>query len=334
MSASPHALSLTCRTAIAPGVEYNLACFQALAGDSASAFNTLDHAIEDGYADRKSTEADKDLLSLHTSPRLAAAPRAHRQRHRAGRCTLGRCRVLHSKTPSTSPTLTNSQVSRSFWAQAKYGFANFWHVPQLHWDQTYHDYIPKVLATQSTAEYYRVLQSFYALLQDGHSNVYPPDPVGGKLSRLPLRTRLIDGHLPRHRVPAIPLPTCSGIHLGDEVVAINAEPATAWAQSNVAPYVSASTPQDRDTRTYEYAPFLAPVGTAFHLEIQTPSGQRSNHTFQVKRGRLATPGRSSSSGSSPATRPTSLSDGFDDDTGCQGVGSTLARDQKSKRAHP
>jgi hypothetical protein len=31
------------------GVEYNLACSQALAGDRASAFETLDHAVEDGY---------------------------------------------------------------------------------------------------------------------------------------------------------------------------------------------------------------------------------------------------------------------------------------------
>ena len=261
------------------GVEYNLACFQALAGDSASAFNTLDHAVEDGYADRKSIEADKDLLSLHTSPRWQPLL------ERIGSVTAqgdARWGDAAFSTPNAVnlPDADKLAGLSELWAQAKYGFANFWHVPQLHWDQTYHDYIPKVLATQSTAEYYRVLQSFYALLQDGHSNVYPPDPVGGKLSRLPLRTRLIDGHLIviGSRDPAADL---QGIHLGDEVVAINAEPATAWAQSNVAPYVSASTPQDRDTRTYEYAPFLAPVGTAFHLEIQTPSGQRSNHTFQV-----------------------------------------------------
>ena len=51
------------------GLEYNLACSQALAGDRASAFDTLDHAVEDGYTDRKNTEADKDLVSLHTGPR-------------------------------------------------------------------------------------------------------------------------------------------------------------------------------------------------------------------------------------------------------------------------
>ena len=50
-------------------VEYNLACSQALTGDSSSAFDTLDHAVEDGYANRKDSEADKDLVSLHSDPR-------------------------------------------------------------------------------------------------------------------------------------------------------------------------------------------------------------------------------------------------------------------------
>jgi len=166
------------------------------------------------------------------------------------------------------------------WAQAKYGFANFWHVPQLNWDQTYRDFIPKVLATHSTVEYYRVLQSFYAQLEDGHTSVYPPELVEGKVDRLPLRTRLIDGHLLviGSRDPAANL---QGLHAGDEIVTINAEPAISWAQHNVAPFVSASTTQDRNARTYEYVPFLAPVGTTFNLGIQTPSGQQSTHLFEV-----------------------------------------------------
>jgi|SRR5882757_4754691 len=36
-----------------------------------------------------------------------------------------------------------------------------------------------------------------------------------------------------------------------------------WGQRNVAPFVSASTQQNRDTRTYEYVLFLAPIGTTF-----------------------------------------------------------------------
>lgn len=71
--------------------------------------------------------------------------------------------------------------------QRKCGFANFWHVPQLNWDLTYRNLIPKVLATHSTAEYYRILQTFYALLENGDTAVYLPNEVN--VTYTPLRTR-------------------------------------------------------------------------------------------------------------------------------------------------
>jgi carboxyl-terminal processing protease len=154
------------------GVEYNLACSQTLAGDRASAFETLDHAVEDGYTDRKDTEADKDLVSLHTDPRWQ--PLLERmtifttqQDARWGDAAFA--------TPNATNIADADKLAglAELWAQAKFGFANFWHVPQLNWDQTYRDFIPKVLATRSTVDYYRVLQSFYAQLEDGHSGVYP-----------------------------------------------------------------------------------------------------------------------------------------------------------------
>jgi carboxyl-terminal processing protease len=261
------------------GVQYNLACSQALAGDRASAFDTLDHAIEDGYTNRKDTEADKDLVSLHTDPRWQPL---------LERMTLftaqqdARWGDAAFATPNAAniPDADKLAGLAELWAQAKFGFANFWHVPQLNWDKTYLDFIPKVLATGSTVDYYRVLQSFYAQLEDGHTGVYPPDLIEGKISRLPIRTRLVDGHLLiiGSRDPAANL---QGLHAGDEIITINSQPVISWAEHNVAPSVSASTTQDRNTRTYEYALFLAPIGTTFNLGIQTPSGKQSAHVFEV-----------------------------------------------------
>jgi len=261
------------------GVEYNLACSQALAGNRASAFDTLDHAVEDGYTDRKGTEADKDLASLHTDPQWYPL---------LERMTLFTAQqdARWGDAAFTTPYAANIADAdkmaglAELWAQARYGFANFWHVPQLNWDQTYRDFIPKVLATHSTVEYYRVLQSFYAQLEDGHTGVYTPEQLEGKISRLPLRTRLIDGHL--LVIGSRNLGTdLQGLHPGDEVLTINAEPAISWAERNVAPFVSASTSQDRNTRTYEYVPFLAPIGTTFTLGVQTPSGKQTTHVFEV-----------------------------------------------------
>ena len=164
------------------------------------------------------------------------------------------------------------------WAQAKFGFANFWHVPQLNWDLTYRNFIPKVLATHSTAEYYRTLQSFYALLEDGHTAVYLPKDVN--TTYMPFRTRLVDDRL---LVLSAMRPDFSlqGLQPGDEIVTINGEPAAAWARTHVEPFVSASTPQDRVNRTYGFNLFSAPEGTTFHLTTSTPSGVHADLSFTV-----------------------------------------------------
>jgi carboxyl-terminal processing protease len=148
------------------GTEYNLACSLALAGDHDQAFDTLRNAVEDGYKDRKDTETDRDLVSLHPDPRwqtvLSAMSDLKAQQDR-------RWGDSAFDTPNAPNLSDEDKVAglSELWAQAKFGFANFWHVPQLNWDQAYRSFIPKVLTTKSTEEYYRVLQRFYALLEDG-----------------------------------------------------------------------------------------------------------------------------------------------------------------------
>ena len=63
---------------------------------------------------------------------------------------------------SYKANLTQAEKVAGLWAEARYGFANFWHVPGLNWDKTYMEYLPQVLATRSTADYYRILTRFYA----------------------------------------------------------------------------------------------------------------------------------------------------------------------------
>jgi C-terminal processing protease CtpA/Prc len=255
------------------GVEYNLACSQALAGNRALALETLGRAVEDGYFNRRQVETDTDLISLHSDSHWQALLErmivlARQQDSQWGASAFA--------TPNAASLSDADKLAglAELWAQAKFGFANFWHVPQLNWDQSYRDFIPQVLATRSTDEYIRVLERFYALLQDGHSAVYTSEWAEGVIHRLPLLTRLVDGHLlvMGSRDLGVDL---KGLHLGDEIVTINSEPATSWAQRNVVPFVSASSAQGRNAVAYDYDIFNAPIGTIFQLGIQTPSGQRS-----------------------------------------------------------
>jgi len=133
-----------------------------------------------------------------------------------------RCRLVGGQyAPQTSPAAEKLAGLSELWAEARYGFANFWHVPNLDWDATYLAFIPQVTATTSTADYYRVLQRFYALLQDGHTNVSPPEAI--PFGRLPIRTRLIDGHIlvVGTRDPEF---DSQRIQVGDEVLTINGRP--------------------------------------------------------------------------------------------------------------
>lgn len=85
----------------------------------------------------------------------------------------------------TAPAVPNLKDSEKlyglslFWKEASDSFAYFDRVPDLDWNKAYEEYIPKVLATKSTAEYYKELRRFCGLLKDGHTQVYaPPDPAG------------------------------------------------------------------------------------------------------------------------------------------------------------
>ena len=261
------------------GTEYNMACAQALAGDHNGALATLDLAVEDGYTDQKNTEADKDLISLHDDPRwknvlTMMSSSADEQDARWGDKSLA---VPYAEDLSPADKIAGLS---ELWAQAKYGFANFWHVPQLNWDQTFKDFVPQVLNTRSTFAYYQVLQRFYSQLQDGHTNVYFPGQIYDQIARLPLRTRLVDGRMIviGSRDAAADL---QGVRPGDEVLTINGESATRWAQENVSPYVSASSPQDRQTRVFEYFPFFAKLGTQFTFEVLTSQGNKNTHHFTV-----------------------------------------------------
>jgi len=69
-----------------------------------------------------------------------------------------------------------------FWLEVKYNFAWLERLPNdFDWDALYASYIPKVRATHSTLEYYRVLQGLCARLKDGHTDVSLPSVLSDEV---------------------------------------------------------------------------------------------------------------------------------------------------------
>lgn len=155
-----------------------------------------------------------------------------------------------------------------FWKEASYNFAFFDQVPDLDWDQTYREYIPKVLATKSTAEYYKVLQRFCALLKDGHTNVYPPSSIRQAQDFPKVAVRNIQRQAV---VVNVGVSLEKTIPLGSEIIDVDKMPTEEFLKKYIFPFISSST--DHILWDWGIKDMLAgPPNTQVQVRIRTPEG--------------------------------------------------------------
>lgn len=167
---------------------------------------------------------------------------------------------------STKPEITDDQKIfglSKLWSDVKYNFVNF-NLIDIDWDKTYQEYIPKVLATKSTYDYYQQMAKMMASLKDGHSNVYYSSPDYGKP---PLRTKLIENKILVTNIYNDTL-VSQNIAIGDEILEINNLNAIEYGKKFIMPYQSASTVQDLDNRTFHYAFFYGKINEPIVLKIK------------------------------------------------------------------
>jgi carboxyl-terminal processing protease len=167
-----------------------------------------------------------------------------------------------------------------FWSEARYNFANFDLVPGLNWDALYLEYLPRVRATKTTLEYYRVLTELCARLKDGHTNVIPPAELSDELYASPdIVTRLVEDKVLVVVVLDERLPQ-EGIKVGVEVVEIDGVPVKLYAAGRVMPYQSSSTRQDLDFRTYESSLLDGPAKAPVEILFRDERGQTFKRTLR------------------------------------------------------
>jgi Tricorn protease C1 domain len=153
---------------------YDLACDEALAGHKEKAVDVLTAAqARGGSVPAEHLATDPDLASLHGDPRFKQLVDAARSRERLW------VREPGQNLPFVPNLGEDAKIAglSTVWSEARFNFAFFDRQPDLDWNQAYADFLPKVRATASTEEYYRLLMRFMALLKDGHTNVYPPEAI-------------------------------------------------------------------------------------------------------------------------------------------------------------
>ncbi len=168
------------------------------------------------------------------------------------------------------------------WEEAKYSFVYFDQVPNLDWEKAYKEFIPKVLSTENTLDYYLLLVQFYALLNDGHSRVLLPKSLRNKFDMPALYLDLI-----QQRIFVIGVDTMQEdqIPLGSEILKVDGINILECLEKRVLPYVSASTEEVKRmwaVRGWLDAGYGLLAGTSrtlVNLTYLTPSGEEKNIDF-------------------------------------------------------
>ncbi|SDP96483.1 Peptidase family S41 [Mucilaginibacter sp. OK268] len=182
-----------------------------------------------------------------------------------------------------------------FWSEAKYNFAYFDHA-KINWDSTYQAYIPKILATKSTWEYYMLMQRFCALLKDGHTDIdFPQALMPPHASRY--RWINIENFNKKLIVTDIPLQFKDQVPLGSELVSVNGMDAKAYAEKEIIPYISSSTEHVLWNTAAAMMFYGTDTAKVWHLKLRSPKGKLFDYNYQyhtyranwVRRGTNNTP---------------------------------------------
>lgn len=242
----------------------DLAAVYARQGKTAQALDALEVMNSQGWIPHVADELrGEEFSTLHDAPRFKAIV-----------ATLDAMQKLWADDAFATPYRESLDEGERvaglslFWSEARYAFAQFDHVPDLDWNLAYRDFLPQVAAAKDTREYYGVLMRFAALLHDSHTNVYPPEALENRFYARPaLSTALIEGKV---LVTSVRSPSLArlGLHVGDEIVVIDGEAARDYAERRIAPYVSSSTPQDRDVRVYGHGLLMGDADVPVRLSVR------------------------------------------------------------------
>jgi carboxyl-terminal processing protease len=182
---------------------------------------------------------------------------------------------------STRTPLTDAQKVYGLsmiWKEADYNFPLFKRLPALNWDSAYQAFIPQVLQSSTTIDYYHELIRFTALLQDGHTQVtMPPRVLQQHVFDQPdVRVTAVAGHAIVWNVEDT---LAAHIPVGSEIIAVNGVPTSQYLAREVYPYIGAPARRFREELAmvgwYVNGVGLlwGQAGTRVAVTVRTPAGE-------------------------------------------------------------
>ncbi|NDK56982.1 S41 family peptidase [Pontibacter fetidus] len=182
--------------------------------------------------------------------------------------------AANAQLPNTLSTTDKVYGLSKFWQEVNYNFVYLDKVDRTNWDNAYRQAITAVQQTPNDYEYYRELQKFCALLNDGHTNVYFPQRIDTLLytsnfGKYKLFLTNIDN---KAIVTRTNLSAKEEIPVGSEIIEVNGLPTMEHLKRNVLPYISSST--DYVLMDWAVSNMLKGLkGDTYNIKYRTPKGK-------------------------------------------------------------
>jgi len=164
---------------------------------------------------------------------------------------------------------------------AKQHFVWFEQVPTLDWDKAFMEYLPLVEKNQELYDYYRLLQSFVALLEDGHTDIRLPSKIEKELDALPLELDLVEKQwvvVQRYPVQEI---LDEDIPVGTVVLSIEGKSPLKYFQEKLFPYLSGGDAHQKQNAVNRRL-FLR--NTLLSMDMRYPDGSFHNRVLKANQG--------------------------------------------------
>ena len=156
------------------------------------------------------------------------------------------------------------------WKELEYNFAFPSYFQKHRLDSLYLNYLPKIENVKDEYEYYRILSSFMANMNEAHTRIIPPQKLPYDMP--PIITSNIGEHI---YVKNIDKKLLKSIPIKSEITAVNGIPVMDFLKDSVYQYIGASTAHWKFDKAVTEM-LYGKINSKVHLSIKTPKGKRKD----------------------------------------------------------
>lgn len=168
-----------------------------------------------------------------------------------------------------------------FWQEVNYNFVYINNIDRNMWENKYKELLGTITKTPNDYEYYRELQKFCALLNDGHTNVNFPEKIENKIFNTMFGNyRLFLEQIENKAIIIRTNPSKKDeTPVGSEIIEVNGICTQDYINQFVKPFISSSADYIRDKNCVSNL-LISPIGTAYQLKIKKPNNEINTITVK------------------------------------------------------